>query len=47
MVIHSGRAAASWTYFDGQWLEGNPMFMGPGTHAPGLGSLRFLWRPRL
>ena len=26
MVIHSGRSTASWTYFDGKWLEGNPMF---------------------
>jgi branched-chain amino acid aminotransferase len=41
MVIHSGHAAASWTYFDGQWLEGNPMFMGPLTHAPWLGSCVF------
>lgn len=41
MVIHSGRSTASWTYFDGKWLEGNPMFMGPLTHAPWLGSCVF------
>jgi branched-chain amino acid aminotransferase len=41
MVIHSGRSTASWTFFDGKWLEGNPMFMGPLTHAPWLGSCVF------
>src|SRR5688572_33087577 len=41
MVVHSSRSPASWTYFEGKWLEGNPMFMGPLTHAPWLGSCVF------
>lgn len=32
---------ASWTYFDGKWHEGNPMFMGPLTHATWLASVVF------
>ena len=31
----------AWTYFNGEWLEGNPMIMGPMTHAPWLGSCVF------
>ncbi|MGE0212469.1 MAG: branched-chain amino acid aminotransferase [Parvibaculaceae bacterium] len=31
----------AWTFFDGRWHEGNPMFMGPMTHAPWLGSVVF------
>lgn len=31
----------SWTFFDGKWHEGNPLFMGPMTHAPWLGSVVF------
>jgi branched-chain amino acid aminotransferase len=31
----------AWTFFDGKWHEGNPMFMGPMTHAPWLGSVVF------
>ncbi|MFO0990658.1 MAG: branched-chain amino acid aminotransferase [Hyphomicrobiales bacterium] len=29
------------TFFDGTWHEGNPMIMGPMTHAPWLGSCVF------
>jgi branched-chain amino acid aminotransferase len=32
---------ASWTWFEGQWHSGNPMIMGPMTHAPWLGSCVF------
>jgi branched-chain amino acid aminotransferase len=32
---------ASWTFFEGSWHEGNPMIMGPMTHAPWLGSCVF------
>ena len=32
---------AAWTYFQGKWHEGNPMIMGPMTHAPWLGSCVF------
>jgi branched-chain amino acid aminotransferase len=31
----------SWTYFNDAWHEGNPMIMGPMTHAPWLGSCVF------
>jgi branched-chain amino acid aminotransferase len=31
----------SWTYFNGAWHDGNPMIMGPMTHAPWLGSCVF------
>lgn len=40
MVGHGG-GSRFWTYFDGSWHEGNPMFMGPMTHAPWLGSCVF------
>ncbi len=36
-----GAAFQSWTFFDGKWHQGNPMFMGPMTHAPWLGSCVF------
>lgn len=32
---------SSWTWFEGQWHSGNPMIMGPMTHAPWLGSCIF------
>lgn len=32
---------ASWTYFDGQWLDGNPPLLGPLTHATWLSSIVF------
>jgi branched-chain amino acid aminotransferase len=31
----------SWTWYEGKWHEGNPMLMGPMTHAPWLGSCIF------
>ncbi|MFW6076617.1 MAG: branched chain amino acid aminotransferase, partial [Hyphomicrobiales bacterium] len=31
----------SWTFFNDAWHEGNPMIMGPMTHAPWLGSCVF------
>jgi branched-chain amino acid aminotransferase len=31
----------TWTYYKGQWHEGNPMLMGPRTHAFWLGSSVF------
>ena len=34
----SGKA---WTWYDGQWHEGNPLVMGTMTHAPWLGSCVF------
>ena len=41
MGAHSSRSKTSWTFFDGKWLAGNPLFMGPMTHAPWLGSCVF------
>lgn len=32
---------AAWTWYKGEWLSGNPMLMGPMTHAPWLGSCVF------
>jgi branched-chain amino acid aminotransferase len=32
---------AAWTFFNGEWLSGNPKIMGPMTHAPWLGSCVF------
>lgn len=34
-------SAKSWTWYKGTWHEGNPMIMGPMTHAPWLGSCVF------
>jgi branched-chain amino acid aminotransferase len=31
----------AWTFFDGNWHEGNPQLMGPLSHAPWLGSVVF------
>jgi len=31
----------AWTWYRGKWQSGNPMFMGPMTHAPWLGSCVF------
>lgn len=31
----------AWTWYRGKWHGGNPMFMGPMTHAPWLGSCVF------
>lgn len=31
----------AWTWYRGEWLKGNPMIMGPMTHAPWLGSVVF------
>ncbi len=36
-----GKAGRSLTYFNGEWLEGNPGIFGPMTHAVWLGSLVF------
>jgi branched-chain amino acid aminotransferase len=31
----------AWTWYEGKWHSGNPMIMGPMTHAPWLGSCVF------
>jgi branched-chain amino acid aminotransferase len=35
------RTISSWTFFDDKWHASNPLFMGPMTHAPWLGSCVF------
>ena len=40
MVTH-GKSGQAFTYFDGEWLDGNPGIFGPMTHAVWLGSLVF------
>lgn len=32
---------SAWHWYRGEWLQGNPMLMGPMTHAPWLGSVVF------
>jgi branched-chain amino acid aminotransferase len=41
LMAHGTQARSAWTFFDGRWHDGNPMFMGPMTHAPWLGSCVF------
>lgn len=38
---HKETAGTAWTWYRGQWHRGNPMIMGPMTHAPWLGSCVF------
>ncbi|MEM1401330.1 MAG: branched-chain amino acid aminotransferase [Pseudomonadota bacterium] len=40
-MVQHGSSRNALTYFDGQWLEGNPGIFGPMTHAVWLGSLVF------
>jgi branched-chain amino acid aminotransferase len=41
-MSHASNAPTqTWTYVDGEWLEGNPALMGPRTHAFWLGSSVF------
>lgn len=34
-------SGTSWTWYRGDWYDGNPLIMGPMTHAPWLGSCVF------
>ena len=38
---HGASVAKTWTWFDDQWLEGNPPLIGPMSHAFWLGSTVF------
>ena len=38
---HKETTGTAWTWYRGQWHTGNPMVMGPMTHAPWLGSCVF------
>lgn len=40
-MAHKEQQGTAWTWYKGQWHEGNPMIMGPMTHAPWLGSCVF------
>lgn len=40
-MAHKEAQSRSVTFFEGAWHEGNPMIMGPMTHAPWLGSCVF------
>jgi len=40
-MVSNEAVPASWTWYRGEWLPGNPMIMGPMTHAPWLGSCVF------
>ena len=40
-MAHGSSAMKTWTWVDGQWLEGNPPLIGPMTHAFWLGTTVF------
>jgi branched-chain amino acid aminotransferase len=40
-MSHKETEGTAWTWYRGEWLIGNPMLMGPMTHAPWLGSVVF------
>lgn len=40
-MAHGSNTAKSWTWYDDQWLEGNPPILGPMSHAFWLGSSVF------
>lgn len=40
-MSHTEMQGKAWTWYRGKWHEGNPMLMGPMTHAPWLGSCVF------
>ena len=40
-MAHKETEVTAWTWYRGEWLKGNPMLMGPMTHAPWLGSVVF------
>ena len=40
-MAHTETHGTAWTWFQGAWRDGNPLIMGPMTHAPWLGSCVF------
>ena len=40
-MSHKETAGTAWTWFKGEWHEGNPQVMGTMSHAPWLGSCVF------
>ena len=41
MTVNTEARTKTWTYVDGEWLEGNPPLIGPVSHAMWLGSTVF------
>lgn len=41
MPVDTAPRTATWTFVDGEWLEGNPKLIGPTSHAMWLGSTVF------
>lgn len=41
MAVDTRAQSKTWTYLDGEWLEGNPPILGPRSHAMWLGSSVF------
>ena len=41
MTVNTQARTKTWTYVDGEWLEGNPPLIGPVSHAMWLGSTVF------
>ncbi|MCY0093338.1 branched-chain amino acid aminotransferase [Hoeflea ulvae] len=41
MAVNAQARTRTWTYVDGEWLEGNPPLIGPVSHAMWLGSTVF------
>ncbi|MCF3638566.1 branched-chain amino acid aminotransferase [Rhizobium sp. TRM95111] len=41
MPVDTSARTTTWTYVDGEWLEGNPKLIGPTSHAMWLGSTVF------
>lgn len=41
MAVDTRAQSTTWTYVDGDWLEGNPPLIGPRSHAMWLGSTVF------
>ena len=41
IVPTTAPVTATWTYFDGDWREGNIAIMGPRTHGAWMGSTVF------
>lgn len=41
MPVNTAPRTATWTYVDGEWLQGNPPLIGPTSHAMWLGSTVF------
>jgi branched-chain amino acid aminotransferase len=41
MTVDTSARSTTWTYVDGEWVEGNPKLIGPTSHAMWLGSTVF------